>query len=41
MVRRHLSRLIFSNYQRAFARIDMFGIKTTKIGYGYLEITAK
>jgi len=32
---------VFASYQRAFARIDMFGIKTAKIGYGYLEITGK
>ncbi len=32
---------VFANYQMAFARINMFGIKTTKIGYGYLEITGK
>ena len=31
----------FANYERAFVRIDMFGIKTAKIGYGYLEITGK
>ena len=31
----------FADYKRAFVRIDMFGIKTAKIGYGYLEFTGK
>jgi outer membrane protein len=28
-------------YDRYFARVDTFGFKTTKIGYGYLEVIAR
>lgn len=31
----------FFDYQRFFARIDEFGIKTIKLGYGYLEVIGK
>ena len=31
----------FFDYQRFFVRIDEFGIKTFKIGYGYLEVIGK
>jgi len=31
----------FFDYQRFFARIDQLGIKTLKLGFGYLEISGK
>ena len=31
----------FADYKRAFIRIDQVGIKTVKIGYGYLELVGK
>ncbi|MBU3620174.1 MipA/OmpV family protein [Polynucleobacter sp. CS-Odin-A6] len=31
----------FFDYQRFFARIDQVGIKTFKMGYGYLEVSGK
>lgn len=31
----------FFDYQRFFARIDQVGIKTFKMGYGYLELVGK
>ena len=31
----------FFDYQRFFARVDQFGIKTVKMGYGYLELAGK
>lgn len=31
----------FFDYERFFARIDTFGIKTAKIGYGYLELAGQ
>ena len=31
----------FFDYKRAFVRIDEFGIKTAKMGYGYLELIGK
>jgi len=31
----------FVDYKRFFARIDEIGIKTYKMGYGYLELTGK
>jgi outer membrane protein len=31
----------FFDYERFFARIDTFGIKTAKIGYGYLEVAGQ
>lgn len=31
----------FVDYKRAFVRIDEVGIKTLKIGYGYLEVIGK
>lgn len=31
----------FFDYQRFFARIDQIGIKTFKMGYGYLELAGK
>lgn len=31
----------FFDYQRFFARIDQVGIKTFKMGYGYLELAGK
>jgi outer membrane protein len=31
----------FFDYERFFARIDTFGIKTAKIGYGYLELASQ
>ncbi len=32
---------VFFDYKRFFARIDEFGIKTVKVGYGYLEVIGK
>ena len=31
----------YFDYGRLFARIDTFGIKTAKLGYGYLELAAR
>ncbi len=31
----------FADYKRAFIRIDQIGLKTLKIGYGYLEVVGK
>jgi len=31
----------YFDYGRAFARIDTFGIKTLKVGYGYLELSGR
>lgn len=31
----------YFDYQRAFARIDTFGIKTLPVGYGYLELVGR
>jgi len=31
----------FFDYERFFARIDTFGFKTMKIGYGYLEVAGQ
>jgi MipA family protein len=28
-------------YGRAFARVDTFGVKTTRLGYGYLEVAGR
>lgn len=32
---------LFLNYERAFARIDTFGIKTLPLGYGHLELAGR